>query len=247
MNDPIARVLVEDPDLAHTLDAAQREEAERACVARTVMLEAGTWSAPEFPPSVQRAVGLLLLDGLMMRRVGRAGRFGAELLGAGDILRPWEHDGGRAALPLETEWRILEPVRVAVLDVQFANRASRYPELTGQLVGRAMQRSRVLAAHMAIVHHTKVDTRLQMLFWHLADRWGRVTPDGVTIDIRLAHHVLADLVAAQRPSVSTALSRLARRELVQWTGEHWLLRGGPPDEFASVGEVAGTPLSVSAS
>ena len=37
----------------------------------------------------QEAIGLLVLQGLPVRRVGVDGRFGAELLGQGDILRSW--------------------------------------------------------------------------------------------------------------------------------------------------------------
>ncbi len=56
-----------------------------------------------------------------------------------------------------------------------------------------------------------------MLLWHLADRWGRVRSEGVVLPLRLTHSVLADLVAARRPTVTTSLSELARQELVEPT------------------------------
>jgi predicted GNAT family acetyltransferase len=34
---------------------------------------------------------------------------------------------------------------------------------------------------MAIAHYPRIDRRLLMLMWHLADRWGRVTPNGIRI------------------------------------------------------------------
>ena len=43
---------------------------------------------------------------------------------------------------MTTGWRVLEPARVAVLDEAFAARLTRYPELIGGLVARALQRSR---------------------------------------------------------------------------------------------------------
>ena len=58
---------------------------------------------------------------------------------------------------------------------------------------------------MAIAHYPRVDLRLLMLMWHLADRWGRVTPQGIRIPLRLTHELLADLVASRRPSVTSAL------------------------------------------
>ena len=63
---------------------------------------------------------------------------------------------------------------------------------------------------MAIVHQARVNVRLQMLFWHLADRWGRVYPSGVRLSLPLTHRLLGQLVAAERPSISHALKRLAQ-------------------------------------
>ena len=56
-----------------------------------------------------------------------------------------------------------------------------------------------------------VETRLLMQFWHLAERWGRVGPNGIAIAVPLTHEMLAKLVGATRPSVTTALGRLAAR------------------------------------
>jgi hypothetical protein len=50
--------------------------------------------------------------------------------------------------------------------------------------------------------------------------------------------VLADLVAAQRQTVSKALRELANRGVVAWTGDAWLLSGGPPEELEAVSSVA---------
>ena len=105
---------------------------------------------------------------------------------------------------------------VAILDEQFARQLVHYPELVGRLVGRAIQRSRHLAVNMAIVHQARVDVRLHMLIWHLAGRWGRVRSDGTMLRVRLTHAVLADLVAARRPTVTSALSDLSTRAV--WCG-----------------------------
>lgn len=176
-------------------------------------------------------IGLLVLGGLLIRRVGVGSGFGAELLGQGDLLRPWQGEGAASSLARTTGWRVLEPARIAVLDKPAAIRFARYPELTGRLVARALDRARNLATTTAIVHHTRVEARLQMLFWHLAERWGRVRPDGVIVPLHLTHSMLADLVSARRPSVSTGLSELARRGLIRRDGSDWLLSGEPPGEL----------------
>jgi CRP-like cAMP-binding protein len=69
-----------------------------------------------------------------------------------------------------------------------------------------------------------------MLLWHLAARWGRVRSDGTVLRLRLTHAVLADLVAARRPTVTTALSDLSRRGLVKTDGETWVLSGDAPGD-----------------
>jgi hypothetical protein len=64
------------------------------------------------------------------------GRYGAELLGPSDLLRPWEHDG-EDTLPVETSFRVIERLTVALLDLKTAARMAPYPQVTGALVGRA--------------------------------------------------------------------------------------------------------------
>src|SRR5579884_665845 len=190
---------------------------------------------------LRSGLGILVLSGVLIRRVGIDGRFGAELLGEGDLLRPWQWESDSPTLALERAWSILEPTRLALLDDDFVSRCvGSYPGLVSPLVGRAMQRARNLAVNMAIVHQARVDARLHMLFWHLAGRWGKVRSEGTVLRMRLTHTVLADLVAARRPTVTSALSELARSELVRSTGEEWVLFGEPPVELARLdGTVSG--------
>jgi CRP-like cAMP-binding protein len=52
--------------------------------------------------------------------------------------------------------------------------------------------------------------------------------------VRLTHSVLADLVAARRPTVTSALSDLSKRKLVQFVDDGWLLSGEAPGELLEV-------------
>jgi CRP/FNR family transcriptional regulator, cyclic AMP receptor protein len=232
----ICHVLSEDPDLAELIDPEQRGRAIEHCVARTARIPRGRWATPG-PQGLRDGIGLLVLEGLLLRRVGIDDRFGAELLGVGDLLRPWQGEDERATLALTTRWRVLEPVRLALLDAAAARRFAAYPELTGRLVDRALDRSRNLAINMAIVHQARVNVRLQMLFWHLADRWGRVGSAGILLPLSLTHTVLADLVAARRPTVTSALGDLDRQRLVLAVQDGWLLLGEPPGELLELQEV----------
>jgi len=95
-------------------------------------------------------------------------------------------------------------------------------------VGRALDRSRRLAVLMAIVQQPRLDERLWMLFWELADRHGRVHRDGVHLELPLSHELISHLAAARRPSVSSALSRLAERGVLRREGRSWVVSGAPP-------------------
>jgi CRP/FNR family transcriptional regulator, cyclic AMP receptor protein len=231
--DSVCHVLREDPELARAVSSGRIARAEETCTARAVNVTRGRWRQPT--RDLPDGVGLLVLEGLLLRRVSVEGRAGAELLGTGDVIRPWQ-DGSEATLRRTTAWRALQFTRLAVLDDSALDRMSHYPEIMQGLLERSLERSRRLAVNMAIVHHPRVDIRLQMLFWHLADRWGRVRNGQTFLPIRLTHSILADLIVAQRPTVSTALADLASRELVRPAPDGWLLLAPPlhgaprPDE-----------------
>jgi CRP/FNR family cyclic AMP-dependent transcriptional regulator len=222
----LCRLLEEDPDLAEVIEPSQRALAVETMVARELQLAVGAWRRPP-AEELRDGLGMLVLDGVLLHRVGVGERFGVELIGEGDLLRapPWDGD---STLPLTNTWLVLEPTRLAMLDEQFVRQLAQFPQLAGRLVSRAVQRSRQLAVNMAIVHQARVDVRLHMLLWHLAARWGRVRSDGVLVPLRLTHAVLSDLVAARRPTVTSALSDLSRRGMVRAVPDGWLLSGDPP-------------------
>jgi CRP/FNR family transcriptional regulator, cyclic AMP receptor protein len=236
-NGGTCQLLAEDPELAEHLADERLEQARREIVARCVELPGGPWSPPKIE-TLRRGIGLLIIHGLIVRHVGLGGRFGAELLGEGDILCPWQWEEGHSTLPRAGRWRVLQACRIAVLDVEFTHRLGRYPEVISSLFTRSLQRARHIAVNMAIVQQPRIDIRLHMLFWELADRWGVVRNDGVHVPIQLTHATLADLVAARRPTVTKALGELAERHALMWTGEDWLLPGDPPPELSEMGSVA---------
>jgi hypothetical protein len=225
------RLLDHDPELAGGLRGEELELATRYLVARTLLIEPGDWKPP-WPGADDPGghLGLLLLDGLVMRtqRVGSVEP--AELVGSGDILRPWQIGDEGSSLEAEPRWQVLARTRVAILDRRFARVAGRWPEVMAALMERSVERARLLAFQMGVGHMRRVDARLLLLFWRLSDRWGRVTPDGVVLSLGLTHGSLANLVGAQRPSVTTALGQLTSAgRIVRLDDGAWLLRGGPPD------------------
>ena len=225
-----------DPDLLRGLDEIAAEHARAAALADVISFEAGPWE-----PSIEavRALyGLFIIDGLLSRGVVIEGRRAAELLGPGDVLRPVSSETMEPSVNFTIEWEILQPSRFAVLDREFADAVAPWPEIAGALMDRMVGRAHALAFHLAVSHLKLVETRLVAVLWYYADRWGRVTPEGRVLPVRLTHALLARVVGARRPSVSTALGRLQDRGLIErMENGHWLLLGEPPSELHELGDV----------
>src|ERR1700733_5345890 len=106
----ICHVLAEAPDLAEAVAPEERAAAIEDCVAGVRDLPCGSW-AGQREDMTPDGIGLLVLGGLLIRRVGGGSGFGAELLGQGDLLRPWQGEGAASSLARTTGWRVLEPAR----------------------------------------------------------------------------------------------------------------------------------------
>jgi CRP/FNR family transcriptional regulator, cyclic AMP receptor protein len=196
---------------------------------------AGPWEVGPDDFDGRTSLGLLVIEGLMAREVTVGDYTCAELLGRGDLIQPWLRIGQEQSVATEVDWDAVEPVVLAVLDRDFCQRAARWPEVLAAISRRLMQRTHWLAFHLAVCGLRRVDDRLLSVLWHFADRWGTVTPEGVRLDLRLTHEVLAAVTGARRPSVTTALRRLAEAGCVRsLPRSRWLLLGGPPPEFQKV-------------
>jgi CRP/FNR family cyclic AMP-dependent transcriptional regulator len=222
------RLLVADPELGEGIAPRDLEHARRSLAVPLIEGlpgEEGDLSARLRSP---RPLGLLVLAGLMLRETDVAGAGAAELLGAGDVLVPGSEPvddfmPGTASV----DWRLLTPIRLAVLDGAFLQKAARWPQVGWHLTRRTLNRGQASAVQLAICSRPRIEDRLQLLMWHLARRWGRVTPGGVRLELPLTHAVLGKLVGAHRPSVTTALGSLADRGLVMREDDGWVLREAP--------------------
>jgi CRP/FNR family cyclic AMP-dependent transcriptional regulator len=225
-----------EPDLRDAIPDHERAAASQACFAPSFTLPTGSWEAGDGgrPREDPGGFGLLLFSGVPCRRVAQAERAAAELIGPGDLIRPWDRVTEWSTLPVEATWTVLRPVEGAVLDRAFGRRVGPYPAIAEQLVRRALLRTRYLSVLSAITGQRSLDSRLHMLFWHLADRFGRMRGEWVEIPIPLTHSLLAELVAARRPSVSTAFTRLQGRGVIEQERGGWRLSGTVPPEYAAL-------------
>ena len=238
LEEPPARLAREVPDLFYGLDRGALREAHLQAVAPSLRLDPGSWDArvPGLEDPTDH-IGLLVIEGLLIRATCIGTQTHSEVIGPGDLIRPWE-DLGEGSTPCQTSWRVIESTRIVVLDAKFLKWACRWPRVMAAIVGRAMRRSESLAMQLAITDTRRIDERLMLLFWHFADRWGRVRPDGVLVPLRVTHDVLAELVGAQRPTVTSALQRLIRAgQIKRLPDKTWVLTPSATD----ASEAAATP------
>ena len=123
---------------------------------------------------------------------------------------------------------MLTPSRLAILDARWTARMARWPAVQGMLTARALARARRTVTMMALTQVRQLELRLWLLLWHLAERFGRVCPEGIRLELPITHQTLAELAGARRPSASAALSRLARRGCLRQIGHTWILLDPPP-------------------
>jgi len=232
------RVADYDPELFEAV--ADPAAAGAASVAEAEWLEVGDWSPESSEYDKRGHYGLLVVEGAFIRRVELGPRDALELLGPGDVGRPWVSFGGDSSISLAGRWRVHQRARIAHLDRRWAARMAPWPEVAAALMDRIMRRQRFLAMHVAVSQMPKLQTRLRVMFWYLADRCGRVTADGVVIDLPLTHEVIAGLIGARRPGVTSALGELQKSgELARRRDGRWVLHGEPPPEIrAETGQPA---------
>jgi CRP/FNR family cyclic AMP-dependent transcriptional regulator len=217
-----------DPDLGQLLADDRREAAGRELRVRVTSFPIGEWDGARLADADPSHLGLLVADGVLAREVVLADTVSTELLGPGDIIRPWHIEGPTELLAVSVRWNALSNVRLGLLDRRTATALGRYPEISAVIVDRLSMRAQRLAVTQAISQLNRVDRRLLALFWHLAERWGRVARDGIAVPLVLSHRLIGELVGARRPTVSTALAELARAgQLVRRDDGTWLLTGQP--------------------
>src|SRR5919198_6001028 len=101
------RLLEADPELGALLSPPRRAEAERDLVVRTHRLSVGPWDVSRLSGASGDHVGLLVLDGVLSRELVVADHVSAELLGPGDLVRPWQGGSRASLLPVDALWSVL--------------------------------------------------------------------------------------------------------------------------------------------
>lgn len=215
-----------------------RLSARQHATARILHADTGECELHSWFGAVGDGPGLLVIDGLIALDTCVAGRTICELLGPGDLLQPTP-ELGDDMVDRECNWHALMATRLALLDGAFVERVRSWPQLLRALFRRAERRVADAAALRAISCQPKLEVRLVLLLWHLAARWGRVDPTGIRLSLPLTHRLLGQLVAAERPSISHALSRLSHAGLVTGSAGDWHLHGTVQEHLEALTERTG--------
>lgn len=222
-----------DGDLADLFDVRTRIAVRQGTTVRVLEATSGDCDLGPALARLRSGIGLLILDGLLALETHVGDRTATELLGPGDLI---QHPGDPVDAMLERidSWRLLWPTRFGLLDAEFAERVRPWPQITDALLRRASRRTTDVDTMRAIACHPRLEVRLDLLFWHLAGRWGRVEPHGVRLALPLTHRLLGQLVAAERPSISHALARLTQAGLLTGAAGDWHLVGSPQEHMESL-------------
>jgi CRP-like cAMP-binding protein len=173
-----ANIFEQDPTLLAGMSAADAASVTEIREARVVAHPAG---AVDLAFERHGGFGLLVLEGFLCRIVEVAGRTSVEVLGRGDVLRPWDDTRAQGAIPVMSAFRALTPVRLAVLDRAFVQAVAPWPAVGEAISARLIERARWLAFQLAITRERRIEDRLYLLLWQLADRWGRAEHDGAVV------------------------------------------------------------------
>ena len=236
-----AYLLDADDELAEEFDVRGRVAVRQLATARVLQMGVGDCDLSDWFEIASQGPGLLILDGLVAFETRTGDRAAAELLGAGDLLQA-------PSLPTDEllerscKWRALRPTRFALLDADFVDRVRPFPQVVRALVSRACRRTAELDVLRAITSQPRLEVRLVLLLWHLAARWGRVEPSSVRLCLPLTHRLLGQLVAAERPSISHALKRLAQAGLISGSTDDLHLHGTLEEQLEALLERQ-TPLA----
>jgi CRP/FNR family transcriptional regulator, cyclic AMP receptor protein len=219
----VVHVLDLDPDLGTGIGRDDWELARSVCRAKLVHAQIGRIKLPDAAGERDDRFGLLIVDGLLCREVPLGDRYMFELLGPGDVLQ-MPAVGGSPRLGGSIRLTAATDTLLVTLGRSYIRAAGRWPSLMASCLRRIEAQRQRLAVQGLIAHLPRADDRVLLLLWHLADRWGHVTPTGTVLPVPLTHDVLGHLTAARRSTVTLAVSALEDEDCIRRVDHgYWLL------------------------
>lgn len=132
----VVSILECDPELTEDLNDEDLAIARTQLVAGVVHYPRGTGIVGPDDFDHVANLGLLIVKGLLARKVTLADHSSAELLGPGDVLQPWLRIGPDRSVAVEVGYKVVQAAQAAVLDRAFCAQLSRWPEITAAISRR---------------------------------------------------------------------------------------------------------------
>ena len=143
------RLLIVDPDLGSALDADQLQPAREQAVFPSIKLAPGILTIDHLRRAAgvrDRLHGFLVISGSLTINLRMSGRTCTRLIGPRELILI---DGVQSdSIPVEWEWAVLTPARLALLDGRLHTIARHWPPLMSTILEacRAAEPQRVSAA-----------------------------------------------------------------------------------------------------
>ena len=219
------RLFAVDPALHRVASESARRAFDGATVP-VVRLGPGPFEPTELAD--RTALGLIVAEGLLARRVEVPGGCAVELVAPRQMLQPWASEAPSFA---EVDWSVVDAAELYTIGSHLGRALAAHDELLGELVSRGIRRAHVLSVNAAIESVVGVENRVLLALWQLAETCGTVTAEGVVMPLHLTHELVATLVGSRRPSVTSALAALVDQgEIARHGDGGWLLTGECPSD-----------------
>ena len=207
----LARVL---PEILASVPADDRHVAERALTVPLVTAD-DVDVADAIGAQIPAAFGFVIVEGIVLKETTLAHRSALELHGPRDVLPPPLTAVRQLESRAVSRYLAHGPVSLDAIETHFRQAARRWPGITDILHDRLGRQTHRASMHLAMLHLPRIEDRVIALFSDLAERFGRVTADGILIDLPLTHEEIGGLVASRRPTVTIALHKLAADGLLE--------------------------------
>jgi CRP/FNR family transcriptional regulator, cyclic AMP receptor protein len=210
------------PDIAETLAPEERQVAERLLSAP--LLTARDAALPAvLAAECEAAFGFLVVEGAVLKETILGTISALEVLGPGDVLAPPLTRIRQLDFRAVSRYVALGDVSIAALGVRFTRVAARWPQISTFLHARLGEQTHHASMNLAMLHLPRAQDRIIALFTDLGERFGRVTADGIVIDLPLTHDLVGRLIGSRRPTVSLALQTLDDQGALSRVDNRWLL------------------------
>jgi CRP-like cAMP-binding protein len=106
---------------------------------------------------------------------------------------------------------------------QFLSLIRKRPELSFRLTKLIGLRLRRIESRVEDLVFRDVPSRLAHLLIQLSEEYGKTTPEGIFLDIKITHQEMANLIGSIRETVSAALGEFKKEGLITFEGRRIII------------------------